>query len=63
MKKILALVLALCMMFTMFACGAKTETPAAEAAPAAPAHSTVAGEPEEADVNEVIRRVIAELNR
>ena len=34
MKKILALVLALCMMFTMFACGAKTETPAATEKPA-----------------------------
>lgn len=34
-------------------------------APVAPAqsHATVAGEPEEAEVNEVIRRVIAELNR
>ena len=37
----------------------------AEAAPVAPAqsHATVAGEPEQAEVNEVIRRVIAELNR
>ena len=35
MKKILALVLALCMVFALCACGAKTETPAAEAPAAA----------------------------
>ena len=37
MKKILSLVLALCMVFTLFACGAKEEAPAATPAPAAPA--------------------------
>ena len=37
MKKILSLVLALCMVFTLFACGAKEEAPAATEAPAAPA--------------------------
>ena len=36
MKKYLALVLALCMVFALCACGAKTEAPAAEA-PAAEA--------------------------
>ena len=35
MKKILAMLLALCMVLSLAACGAKTETPAAEAAPAA----------------------------
>ena len=46
MKKILALVLALCMVFTLFACGAKesapaTEAPKAEAPAAAPAAPSV----------------------
>ena len=49
MKKILALVLALCMMFTMFACGAKTETPAATTAPAADAPAAEAPKVEVAE--------------
>ena len=45
MKKILALVLALCMVFALCACGAKTEAPATEAPAAeAPAAEAPAAE-------------------
>ena len=44
MKKILALVLALCMVFALFACGAKTEAPAEAPAAEAPAAEAPAAE-------------------
>ena len=51
MKKTLALILALCMVFALCACGAKTEAPAAEAPAAqAPAAEAPAAEAPAADV-------------
>ena len=44
MKKILALVLALCMVFALCACGAKTEAPAEAPAAEAPAAEAPAAE-------------------
>ena len=44
MKKILALVLALCMVFALCACGAKTEAPAQAPAAEAPAAEAPAAE-------------------
>ena len=49
MKKILALVLALCMVFALCACGAKTEAPAQAPAAEAPAAEAPAAEAPKAE--------------
>lgn len=54
MKKILALVMALCMMFALCACGSTTEAPAAEAPAEAPAAEAPAEEVVEEDLGDTL---------
>lgn len=64
MKKTLALLLALCMVLSLAACGAKTEEPAAEKAPAAeaPAQEAPAAEAPAAEAGDKIIRVGASMS-